>query len=173
MQRRVPVDVLDHAHGPADALITLVENGNYECSQRRRAAKTVRDLQVRFGGGIRLIYQHFPRVTMYSFSVGAAEVAEAASNQGKFWQMHEALLAQRDTLSEGSLLACASGTGLDIPQFLYELEADTHKERVKQDFQSGVGSGVAPTPTFFINGKRHDDLADQDLLHIAIQQLSR
>ena len=170
MQLSLPVSARDHTIGPTNAPVTLVEYGNFDCSHCRSAAQIVRALQNEFEGKLRRVYRHFPRRTMHSFSVRAAEAAEAAAIQGKFWQMHEALLSRRDPLSEGGLLACAAAIELNLPQFLHNLEESSLRERVEQDFRSGVQSGVASTPTFFINGRRYDDLADEDLLRAALMQ---
>ena len=168
MQLTISASARDHTVGLANAPVTLVEYGNYECSHCRSAAQIVRSLQAEFDGKIRRVYRHFPRRTMHSLSVRAAEAAEAAAIQGKFWQMHDALLEWRDPLSEASLLFCATSIGLNLPQFLHDMETKVHRARVEQDFKSGVQSGVASTPTFFINGRRHEDLADEELLRAAI-----
>jgi protein-disulfide isomerase len=168
MQQTLLVGTRDHAIGPADALVTLVEYGSYDCSHCRSAAQIVHALQIEFDGQMRRVFRHFPRVTMHSVSALAAEAAEAAASQGKFWQMHESLLARRDTLSEATLLACATTIRLNLPQFLNDLEGNVHRERVLRDFHCGLESGVVSTPTFFINGLRHDDVADRDVLRAAI-----
>jgi protein-disulfide isomerase len=102
MQLTLLVGPRDHSIGPADALVTLVEYGSYDCSHCRSAAQTVRAIQIEFGGQLRRVFRHFPRAMMQSLSALAAEAAEAAS-QGKFWQIHEALLARRETKVSVSL----------------------------------------------------------------------
>jgi protein-disulfide isomerase len=168
MQLLLPVGPNDHSQGPADAPVTLLEYGSYDCTHCRNAAHIVRSLQTEFDGQLRRVFRHFPRVTIHSLSALAAEAAEAAASQGKFWQMHEALLARRDTTSEGALLACATAVGLNLPRFLHDLEAHIYQERVESDFQGGLASGVVSTPTFFINGIQHEDIADIDVLRAAI-----
>lgn len=168
MHTKLLVGACDHSIGPLDASITLVEYGNYECSHYRSVAQVLRTLQTEFDGQIRRIFRHFPHVTMHSLSLLAAEAAEAAASQGKFWQMHEALLARRDSLSEGTLLASATAVGLNLPQFLSDLEEHVYQERVLQDFRSGIENGVVSTPTLFINGLRYEDVAEIDVLRAAM-----
>lgn len=158
----------EHSLGPADAPVTLVEYGSYDCPHCAQAAAIVEEIRS-YSGPLRFVYRHFARETPHSVSERAAEAAEAAGKQGKFWEMHHHLLANQNALDEASLLAYATLLHLDVPKFAADLEAHTFAGRVQEDLHSGVASGVRSTPTFFINGIRHDDYWDLDTLRAAIE----
>ena len=164
-----PVRESDHILGPVDAPVTLVMYGSYDCPHCRQAMAVVEEIR-QAGDPIRLIYRHFPRETAHSPSQRAAEAAEAAGRQGKFWEMHHLLLQNQEALDEANLLAHATRLGLDTRQFAADLENHTFAERVLGDLHSGVAAGVRSTPTFFINGVRHDDFWDIDTLRLAIEK---
>ncbi|HZT42711.1 MAG TPA: thioredoxin domain-containing protein [Chthonomonadaceae bacterium] len=164
-----PVRESDHTLGPADAPVTLVMYGSYDCPHCRQAMVIVDEIR-EAGDPIRLIYRHFPRETAHSPSQRAAEAAEAAGKQGKFWEMHRHLLQNQDVLDEANLLAYATAMGLDTRPFAADLENHTFVERVLEDLHSGVAAGVRSTPTFFVNGVRHDDFWDIDTLRLAIEK---
>ena len=166
-----PVTLDDHMIGPHDAAVTLVEYGSYDCPHCRQAlAITLALLKEAHENGpsLRLVYRHFPHTNGRSPGQRAAEAAEAAGKQGHFWEMHEHLLNHPRELDDASLLAYAAQLGLDVSQVAAELESDAHLEEVRDDVQSGVSSGVRSTPTFFINGVRHDDHWDLATLRSAI-----
>src|SRR5579871_844922 len=160
----LPVGRRDHTLGAERAAITLVEYGKYDCSHCVQTERIVAELRQRFSGGLRFVYRHFPRGRPHSPSQRAAEAAEAAGAQGKFWEMHRLLLEQTYHLDDATLGLCAVTLGLDIPSFLYDLKQGIHTAKVREDFQSGLLGGVNGTPTFFINGVRHDDYWDTDTL---------
>jgi protein-disulfide isomerase len=154
--------------GPADAGVTLVEYGSYDCPHCRQALRVLVDVRQRYGKPLRLVYRHFPEETKHSVSERAAEAAEAAAAQGKFWEMHAHLLENQQALDDANLIAYAVMLELDAQQFASDLEMGAHTARVLRQFQSGRESGVHSTPTFFINGVRHDDYWDADTLLAAI-----
>jgi protein-disulfide isomerase len=165
----LPVGKRDHTLGGERAAITLVEYGNYECSHCAQTERIVAQVRQRLNGGLRFIYRHFPRGRVHSASQRAAEAAEAAGAQGKFWAMHGLLLERSGKLDDANIAVCAASLELDMPRFLYELMQGVYAERVRDDFQSGLRSGVNGTPTFYINGVRHDDFWDVDTLLTAMQ----
>ena len=165
----MPVGPGDHSVGPADAPITLVEYGSYDCPHCRQALPILDEIRRQYEAPLRFVYRHFPQETRHSVSERAAEAAEAAAAQGKFWEMHAHLLENQNALGDADLIAYATMLGLDTKQFASEMEADTYAARVRQQFQSGVDSGVRSTPTFFINGVRHDDYWDAETLLAAIR----
>ena len=152
----LPVSERDHARGPADAPITLVEYGDYECPTCGRAYPVVKEIQRRLGERLRFVFRNFPLTEVHPYAQHAAEAAEIAGAQGKFWQMHDLLYENQSALEDGQLRAYAESIGLDGAQFAQALAAHTAAARVREDFLSGVRSGVNGTPTFYINGIRHD-----------------
>ena len=165
----------DHWLGPKDAPVTLLEYGRYDCPHCRQAHAITLALLKEYGPNVRLVYRHFPRETAYSPSQRAAEAAEAAGRQGRFWEMHEHLLENQNALDYASLVAYAASLNLDIRQFVSDMETHVHRAQVIQDFESGLAGGIQSVPTFFINGIRHDGDWDLDTLlgAIAAKQPSR
>ena len=146
----------DHIQGPADAAVTLVEYGDYECPYCGAAYPIIQEVQARMGKRLRFVFRNFPITTSHPHAEQAAEAAEAAATQGKFWQMHDLLYENQSRLRDQDLRAYAKKLGVDIERFDKELAGHVHAERVHEDFLSGVRSGVNGTPTFYINGVRHD-----------------
>ena len=151
-----PLSERDHIKGPADAPIELVEYGDFECPHCGRAAVILNELTAELGDKLRFAFRHFPLSKMHPHARKAAQAAEAAGAQGKFWEMHDYLFANAPALTPQNLIEYAVMLELDIARFESELEADTYAARVQEDVASGVRSGVNGTPTFFINGKRHN-----------------
>ncbi len=147
----------DHIQGPADAAVTLVQYGDYECPYCGAAYPIIKEVQARMGGRLRFVFRNFPIMTSHPHAEQAAEAAEAAASQGKFWPMHDLLYENQKNLRDQDLRAYAEKLGLDVELFDKELSEHVHAERVHEDFMSGVRSGVNGTPTFYINGSRHDD----------------
>jgi len=171
-----PVGPDDHIIGAQDAEITLVEYGSYDCPHCRQAlAITLALRKEHHGNGptLRLVYRHFPSANGHSTAQRAAEAAEAAGAQGHFWEMHEHLLTHQQALDDANLLAYAALLELDVRQIAAALERHTYHEKVVQNVRNGVESGVRSTPTFFINGVRHDEDWDLDSLRTAILAASR
>jgi protein-disulfide isomerase len=167
----VPVDAeRDHTQGPADAPVTLVEYGDYECPYCGRAHPIVKEVQERLGDRLRFVFRNFPITTSHPRAEQAAEAAEAAGAQGRFWEMHDLIYESQPRLSVEDLRGYAERVGLDLERFDRELADHAYAERVREDFMSGVRSGVNGTPTFFINGARYDDPYDVETLTAALER---
>jgi protein-disulfide isomerase len=168
-----PVGPRDHTQGPADSPITLVEYGDYECPHCGRAHPIVKAVQRHLGDELRFVYRHFPVSTAHPHAEPAAEMAEAVGARGKFWPMHDLLFENQDALEPEDLIAYAVPLGIEAEQAAAVLQNHAFAERVREDFLSGVRSGVNGTPTFFINGVRHDGPWDaQSLLEALLSAAS-
>jgi protein-disulfide isomerase len=165
-----PVGANDHVQGPAKAPVTLLEYGDYECPYCGEAYPVVKALQERLGDQVRFVFRNFPLAEAHPHAEHAAEAAEAAGAQGKFWEMHDLLYENQDALEDEDLVRYARALHLDVPRFVKEMKESVHIERVREDFRSGVRSGVNGTPTFFINGARHDGPFDLASLLAAIEE---
>jgi protein-disulfide isomerase len=166
----VPVNESDHALGTSSAQALLIEYGDFECPHCGRAYYVVKSLKVRLGPQLRIIFRHFPLATIHPHARRAAEAAEAAAAQGAFWPMHDWLFEHQESLDDGSLLRAAAQLGLDRRRFSDELTRSAYAQRVREQFMSGIRSGVNGTPTFFINGWRHNGGYDFDSLFEAVQR---
>jgi protein-disulfide isomerase len=160
----------DHIQGPADAAVTLVQYGDYECPYCGAAYPIIKEVQVRMGKGLRFVFRNFPITTSHPYAEQAAEAAEAAATQGRFWQMHDLLYENQRRLGDQDLRAYAERLELDLNVFDRELTEHVHAARVHDDFMSGVRSGVNGTPTFYINGARHDDSYEIETLLAALER---
>jgi protein-disulfide isomerase len=160
----------DHIQGPAEAAVTLVEYGDYECPYCGAAYPIIKEVQERMGEGLRFVFRNFPITTSHPHAELAAEAAEAAAAQDRFWEMHDLLYENQQRLGEEDLHAYADQLGLEVEPFDQELAEHVHAERVHEDFMSGVRSGVNGTPTFYINGLRHDDPYDLETLLAALER---
>jgi protein-disulfide isomerase len=160
----------DHIQGAPDAAVTLVEYGDYECPYCGAAYPIVKELQAELGDSLRFVFRNFPITTAHPHAQQAAEAAEAAAAQGQFWPMHDLVYENQQRLDSEDLLAYAGRIGLDVERVERELREHSHAERVHEDFMSGVRSGVNGTPTFFINGVRHDDSFDLETMLGALRQ---
>jgi Na+/H+ antiporter NhaA/protein-disulfide isomerase len=155
-----PVDPeRDHIRGPADAPVTVVEYGDFECPYCGRAEPAVRELLAAFGD-VRYVWRHLPLTDVHPRADAAAEAAEAAADQGAFWEMHDLLLDHQDALLASDLTGYAEQLGLDLDQFEEALRRRTGAARIAEDVDSADLSGVSGTPTFFINGRRHHGAYD-------------
>ncbi len=143
----------DHCRGPAGASVTVVEYGDFQCPYCGQAEPAVRDLLA--DADLRYVWRHLPLPDVHPQAELAAEAAEAAAAQGRFWEMHDLLLAHQDHLRVTDLIRYAGELGLDAERFHAELTARLHRDRVAEDVDSADLSGVSGTPTFFINGRRH------------------
>ncbi len=150
----------DHVQGPAHAPIVLVEYGDFECSHCGAAHPIVKEVQRRLGADMRFVFRHFPFGTIHPHAFHAAEAAEAAGTQGQFWLMHDVLFENQKALADFHLLRYATALGLDEDRFAQELVRHVHAPRVREDFMRGVRNGVKSTPSFFVNGVRHDGSYD-------------
>jgi protein-disulfide isomerase len=169
----VPVSERDHAQGPAGAPVTLVEYGDFECPNCRKAYPIVKAMLRRLGPELRFVYRHFPLTQLHEHAQHAAEVAEAAAAEGGFWLMHDRLFERQFALEDDQLVEYAGELGLDAARVGRELAAHVHAERVREDFRGGVRSGVNATPTFFVNGTRYDARWDEAPLAAALEQAAR
>lgn len=161
----------DHISGPANGRITLVEYGDYQCSYCRRAHPGIKRLRdERLPGQLRYVFRHFPNSRLHPNAQLAAEAAEAAAAQGKFWEMHEHLLTHQDALDRENLVLAAAALNLDVEKFTREIDQHTYAARVNEDFENARRSGAAATPTFFIDGRRYDGPWDQESLLDAIEE---
>ena len=170
---RVPDPERDHIQGAADAPITLLEYGDYECPFCGEAQPIVREIQRRLGDSLCFAFRHFPMANVHPHAEHAAEAAEAAGEQGAFWLMHESLFANQDTLDDESLAEYAAALGLDVTRVLQEIVSNAHTHRIREDFRSGVRAGVNGTPCFFINGQRYDGARSLEPLLDAVSQPAR
>jgi uncharacterized OsmC-like protein/predicted DsbA family dithiol-disulfide isomerase len=155
-----PVTAADHVRGPGGAAVTVVEYGDFACPHCAEAHAMVTALLARFGGELRFVFRANPRSHLFVHAQAAAEAAEAASAQGKYWEMHDLLFQHQASLSAETLVAHARQLGLDLPRFEGELATGVHRAAVRQQEISGWHSHVLSTPTFFINGLRLDDAPD-------------
>ncbi|MEY2513319.1 MAG: hypothetical protein QOJ89_677, partial [bacterium] len=158
----------DHARGADDAPVTLVEYGDYQCEYCGQAEVVVRELLDSFGDDLRYVWRHLPLNDVHRDAQIAAEAAEAAHEQGAFWEMHDRLLAHQDAISVKDLGRYASEIGLDMDRFWDDMRRHEHAGRVAADVGSADASGVAGTPSFFINGRRHHGAYDAETLAAAV-----
>lgn len=162
----------DHVLGSLSATLLMMTYGNYPCPQTGKAHDAIQNLRSSLGEQFCFVFRHFPTPQSYPQSQKTAETAEAAGNQGKFWEMHNKLFEHRDALDDASLVQYADELGLDINQFLQDLAHHVHLARIQTDVESGLQYGVDKTPTFFI-GVRHEgteNLEDfvQQIMQVAI-----
>ncbi len=160
----------DHIQGSAGAPVTLVQYGDYECPYCGEAYPIIKEMQERMGARLRFVFRNFPISTSHPHAEHAAEAAEAADSQGRFWDMHDLLYERQRHLTDPDLHAYAEELGLDAERFDKEMTEHVHEPRVHDDFMSGVRSGVNGTPTFYINGVRHDDSYEPDVLLDALER---
>jgi len=151
-----PVSAQDHAAGPDNAPVTLVEYGDFECPYCGMAHPIVQAAQRELGSQLRFVFRHFPLAEAHPHARLAAQAAEAAGAQGRFWEMHDMLFEHQDALDMEDIVGYAKSLGLDTARFAHDLESGTYAKKARDDFRSGVRSGVNGTPTFFVNGTRYD-----------------
>ena len=164
-----PIGPNDHTIGPPDAPYQLVEYGDYECPYCGAAYPIVKSVQRRMGDSLLLAYRHFPLTQMHPHAEHAAEIAEAAGEHGRFWAMHDVLFTHQHALDDDSLAGYAAGLGIDPGWARWVLQTHAFADRVREDFLSGLRSGVNGTPTFFVNGVRHDGPWDEASLIEALR----
>jgi protein-disulfide isomerase len=163
-------DDRDHIQGSAEAAVTLVEYGDYECPYCGAAYPIIKEVQARMGDRLRFVFRNFPITTSHPHAEQAAEAAEAAATQGRFWEMHDLLYENQQRLGDEDLHSYAEQLGLDVAPFDEQMAEHVHAERVHEDFISGVRSGVNGTPTFYINGARHDGSYELETLLAALEE---
>jgi protein-disulfide isomerase len=165
-----PLTERDHIQGPQNAPITLVEYADYECPYCGEADAIIKEIQERLGDQLCFAFRNFPLTTMHPHAEHAAEAAEAAGGQNRFWEMHDLLFENQDALDDEALLEYAAEAGLDISHWISDMEAGNYLVRIQEDLKSGTRSGVEGTPTFFINGSRYEGGYDLDSLLEALAQ---
>ena len=164
------VGARDHVLGSPDARVTLVEYADFECPFCGRAFPELKRVLHDLGQRVRFVFRHFPVIEEHPHAASAAEVAEAASAQGKFWEMHDLLFRRQAALDHEHLLAYVRELGLDAERVERELARHVHRARVLEDIESGLRSGVSGTPMFFINGRRHEEPGDARTLLAALRR---
>lgn len=152
----VPVSAVDHALGPEHAPVTLVEYGDFECPTCKVAAPTVKLLLEHFPGRVRVVFRHFPLEAAHPHALLAAQAAESAGGQNKFWEMHDLLFDNQNHLKAQHLREYAAQLDLDMPRFIAELDDEIYLQRVREHMQGGVASHIRGTPGFFVNGVIQD-----------------
>ena len=163
------VNPADHTIGPAHAPVTVVEYGDLECPDCKRAAPAVKLLLERFAGRVRFAYRHFPLEEVHPHAMHAAEAAECAGAQGKFWPMHDLLFDNQAHLKLNQLRGYAERLQLDLPRYDVEMGDHVYLQRIREHMQSGHESGVRGTPTFFVNGNVQDVSFGLELLFDAVE----
>lgn len=151
-----PVGDDDHTRGPGSAAITLVEYGDFECPYCGMAFPILKGVQRSLGSRLRFVFRNFPLKRTHLHAQHAAEAAESAGAQLKYWQMHAVLFENQHALEDADLVRYARAIGVDADRLGRDLEEGTFASKVRTDFRSGVRSGVNGTPTFFVNGERYD-----------------
>ena len=170
-QLLLPVRATDHAHGPVESRYTLVEYGDYECPDCGRLYAVLRDLQNDIGSNVKFVFRHYPLSGVHHHAQQAAEAAEAAGEQGKFWEMHRLLFERQDALRTKDLIHYAEELGLDTKLFRSDLKHETYRDRVRADFIAGVQNGVYSTPGLFLNNVRYTGGCDRESLQALFDDL--
>jgi protein-disulfide isomerase len=155
--------------GSATAPLTLVEYGDYECPYCGEAYPIVKEIEAILGDELRSVFRNFPLSEVHPHAFQAAEAAESSAAQGRFWEMHDRLYENQRRLRTKDLLGHAQALGLDVERVAAELEGNVYEARIRNDFVSGIRSGVNGTPTFFINGVRHNGSYDLETLLAALR----
>jgi protein-disulfide isomerase len=169
---KIPITEKDHIQGNPNAPITLVEYGDYECPVCGSAYPIVKRIQQDFGDKLRLVFRNFPLVEQHPHAELAAETAEFAAIHKRFWEAHDLLYENQDHLDLPFMIELAEGLKLPVSEYREALENRTFEAKVRTDFLGGVRSGVNGTPTFFINGQRHNgSFYYEDLAHAISQAL--
>ena len=163
-----PVSTRDHTAGSHDAPVTLVEYGDYQCPYCGAVHPVIQRLQKALGKKLRFIFRNFPLMQAHPYALMAAETAEAAALQGKFWEMHDFIFENQESLAPEALPAWANELGLDMKKFATAIKERSVVKRIEEDRQSGIESGVNGTPTFFINGTIYEGDDDYESLRAAL-----
>ena len=160
----------DHIQGPTTASVKLVEYGDYECPYTGQAYPIVKEIQKRLGDKLLFVFRNFPLREIHPHAQHAAEAAEAAAAQGKFWDMHNYLFEHQLALDDNHLLKYAAALGIDTDKFRSEMSGHIYTSMIDKSLGEGIASGVEGTPTFFINGVRHNGSWDLETLLAAIKK---
>ena len=154
--------------GQIDTPVTMLEYGDLECPYCAMARPALEGLVVEYPDSIQLVFRHFPITASHPHAFIAAEAAEAAGAQGKFWEMHDMLFTHQDRMENRDLRRYARELGLDVARFDQDMRGHTYRDEVKQDFRRGIQDGVNGTPTIFINRVRYDGPRDRETMLAAI-----
>ena len=165
----VPVSDRDHVHGSLSAPVKLVEYGDYECPSCLNAWPVLRELRQQLGDRVALIFRHYPQSSIHPRASAAAQAAEAAALQGKFWEMHDLLFAHQHELESLDLTHLALELGLEVYAFEAALERESVLRKIRDDFAGGARSGVRGTPTLFLNGCRYEGSVDVPSISAAVR----
>ena len=168
-----PDPARDHTLGPDSAPVTIVAYGDFQCPSCREADWEVRALIKERPDDLRYVFRHFPIADAHAGALDAAQACEYAAAQGRFWEMHDQIYRSGRPPSAESLRANARSIGLDADELEVALSERRYAERIAEDFDTGVRSGVDGTPTLFVNGTRHDDQTDRDTLRTAVDAQAR
>jgi protein-disulfide isomerase len=163
-----PVSERDHVVGPADARVTLVEYGDFECPHCGALYPIVQAARTAFGGNLRFAFRHFPLRASHPHALAAAKAVEAAGEQGKFWEMHDRLYQRQAELSDADLERHARELGLDVERFRRSLGERAHVARIREDLASAGRSGAQGTPSLFINGELYEGSLERDEIFAAL-----
>jgi protein-disulfide isomerase len=170
---RPPVNEKDHATGPDNAPVILVEYGDYQCPHCGHAYPIIKQIQEELGNDLNFVFRNFPLSESHPQAFIAAVATEAAARQDAFWPMHDVVFENQRRLNYTSLLEYASSINADKEQLATDMESEELKQKVEDDFESGIVSGVNGTPTFFVNGKRYNGAIDNDdLLNFLKEQIA-
>jgi protein-disulfide isomerase len=172
-QLAVPAGRRDPVQSPENAAVTLLEYGDYECPYCGEAYPIVKELQKQLGSSLRFVFRNFPLSNLHPHAKLAAEAAEVVGAEGKFWEMHDTPYEHQTALAEVDLVQYARRLGIESGKFRSELRGRAYAERVQEDFPSGVRSRVNGTPTFYINGVRHNGPYELEALLEAIGGVGR
>ncbi|HEY4330587.1 MAG TPA: thioredoxin domain-containing protein [Phycisphaerae bacterium] len=167
---KVAVTAADHMQGDLNAGVILVEYGDYQCPHCGHAYPIVKRVQEHFGKKLAFVFRNFPLNEVHPSAQSAAEAAEFAGKQGKFWEMHDAIFENQELLDDDLLVALAENLGMSGEALTSAWEKEEFLPRVKGDFMSGARSGVNGTPTFFINGARHEGAFEYEDLVAGVEK---
>lgn len=171
MPLKPPVSAKDHIQGNLNAVVELVEYGDYQCPYCGQTYPIIKSIQNKFGNDLKFVFRNFPLSETHPNAKLAATSAEAADRQGQFWEMHDILFENQSRLYLSALMEYAKLIGLDVGQFKNDIVKTEVIEKVESDFESGVRSGVNGTPSFFINGKKYNDSWDENSLEDFIKSM--
>lgn len=161
----------DHVSGEVKAVIELVEYGDYQCPYCGRAYPIIKSIHEKLGNDLRFVFRNFPLSKIHRQAFTAAVATEAAGRQEKFWEMHDIVFENQQTLEAEDLIGLAGTIGLDLEQYKHDIQQEELFNKVEMDFESGVRSGVNGTPTFFINGKKYEGSWEEEPLYQYLKNL--
>lgn len=164
---KIPVNQNDHIMGSENAPVELVEYGDFQCPYCGEAYPELKALKKRMGNNLKFVFRNFPLSNTHKDAKNASLAAEAAGAQGKFWEMHDKLFENQNNLKTDDLIRYAEEIGLDMDKFKHDLENKTYLEKVEEDFDGGIRSGVNTTPSFYVNGKKLNELNEEELMEMA------